>query len=90
MATVNAKPVARDALDHWAGVHREYSRVEEFIDWLHATHGVQLDWDYAKKGTPLSLTILLDQFFEVDRKRLEQQRRALLASISGGSEEEPE
>ena len=71
----------RDALDHWETVRRRHQAVLDFLSWLEGTHGLEFDWAHANPGTPISSSFLLDQFFEVDRQRLDDQRRALMDSI---------
>jgi len=56
------------------------SAVEEFLAWCENEHGLGFDYDHATSGTPLEIRQMLDSFFNVNRERLEQQRRVLLAS----------
>ena len=61
-------------MDKLAGLHEtgEYSHVETFFDWLH-TNGY-----YLYNPANFSETRLLHRYFDIDTKKLEQERRDML------------
>ena len=61
----------------WSRIHEHHASVLGFIEYLEQ-FGIGLDFEYAKEGTPLGLTKLVDMYFEVDRAQLEKERRELL------------
>ena len=63
---------------HWASIRERHNAIHEFITWLQKEHGIQLDWDYAEPGTLLDFKHLVDSFFKLDRKGLEEDRRAMM------------
>ena len=65
-------------LEHWARVGDRVVAVGEFLEWLQTKYGVVLDWTYASEGTPLDIGKLIDEYFDVDRAKLDRQRRKLL------------
>ena len=69
--------VKRDMLDHWVAVSDRYTAVEEFLVWCSATYSLDFDFVRADRGTP-RLRRLLDEFFEVDQRKLDQQRSELM------------
>lgn len=64
-------------IQHWSRISGHHADVLGFIEYLER-FGIKLDFDYAKKGTPIDLTKLVDMYFEVDRAQLEKERRELL------------
>lgn len=71
-----------DMLDRWAENLSERGAIESFMEWLSATHRVELaQWvEDSCCMQPLSskLSDLLNDFYGIDYWRLEAQRRALL------------
>ncbi len=65
-------------LEHWAAVVDKVTAVEEFISWLWTEKKIELDWSRAVPGTSLDQKKLIYEFFEVDAKKLDDERRALL------------
>lgn len=80
----------RSHLNHWEEVSDKHTAALEFIDWLQSEYGVSLDFDCARKGTPLDLRRLADEHFEVDRVGLERERRELLKQARRLSEDRRE
>lgn len=67
------------ALDKWAEISQERAAIEEFIDWAQA----------AGRGNfrfALSRADLLDQFYGINRKELEEARRAILEEAGRGKD----
>lgn len=77
MAKITSKN-PRKHLNHWAQVHPQYTLIEEFLTWAHDRYRLDFDFEHARYGTPLDVCKILDKFFKVDRKQLEEERRALL------------
>ena len=67
-------PSPHTMLDQWAHVADQYTSVIDFLDWIESEYGIRLDYDYVDKDkpAPLSHRELADQFFDVDRKKLEE------------------
>jgi zona occludens toxin (predicted ATPase) len=59
----------RDELDKWAEHAKEYGAIGVFLDWAEKEGYITLE------ETP---RLILNKYFGIDEKRLEQQRRALL------------
>ena len=70
------------ALSHWDAVCHGHEAVTSFLEWLYDRYWIELDYEHSKPGTPLDLRKLIDEFFEVDRRALEEDRRALLDAIN--------
>ena len=72
------QPTAGSELENWERVSERWMAVDEFLEWLCDVHGVCLAWATAEPGTPLNAATLFDEFFRVDRKKLDRERRELL------------
>jgi hypothetical protein len=75
----------RDMLDLWAARLSERRTIEEFLEWLSSKHGVHLgEWVTDNRMFPIAANPqdLLNEYHEIDYKRLEAQRRALLESLT--------
>jgi len=68
-------------LKHWAEVADQWQAIDGFLDHVATEYGLQLDFERANRGTPLELKVLIDTYLQVDRKRLDEERRVLLASL---------
>lgn len=73
----------RDQIENWAQVRDKHTAVLEFVSWLEGHYGIRLDYDGVspERPAPLQISKLVDEFFEVDQARLEQERRQLLDEI---------
>lgn len=65
-------------LGHWAGVQKQHAAVSESLEWCEKVYKLGFDFEAAYPGTPLDVRQLVDEFFEVNRAKLEDARRALL------------
>ena len=70
-------------LMHWEEVGDKNVACLEFLQWLEDEYRIRLDFDYCDPDNPapISHQALVDEFFEVDRKGIEKERRELLRSM---------
>jgi hypothetical protein len=76
--------------DKLAEVADQSQAIGEFIDWLSKEKGMHL-YRYLKGAvcpveTNLSIQSLLAEFFEIDLKRLEDEKRAMLTAMRAANE----
>ena len=69
------------ALKQWENVLARHTAITEFVEWLSVEYSLVLDYRYAKPGTPLAISRLIDEFLAVDRQQLEKERRELLEAM---------
>jgi len=67
-------------LARWAEVVDKVTAVEGFLEWLWREKGVELSWDRATEAAALDQKKLVYEYFEVDARLLDDERRALLAA----------
>lgn len=74
---------SRSAIEHWATVSEQHSSVMQFVEWLNSRYGIELDYSFCDEDNPapLELRRLADEFFEVDPKQLEAERRQLIRDM---------
>ena len=77
----------RDMLDRWAACVGERRAIEEFIEFIEGK-GVLLDY-HNSSAQARSLDSLLNEYHDIDAKRLDEQRRALLDSARQPAPEQP-
>jgi hypothetical protein len=68
----------RDELDHWAVNVEHRTIIENFLDWCDLK---RLELTSYHDGSNPRVQELLDCYHNIDRKRLEAQRRALVESL---------
>lgn len=68
-------------LRHWAEIGDQWEAINGFLSHVATEYGLQLDFAAANPNTPLELKVLIDEYLGVNRKLLDQERRALLASL---------
>lgn len=66
------------ALFKWGEVHETFESILSFLAFLEEEHGVELNFEYAKLGTPLEVKKLVAKFLDVDFQVLDEARRELL------------
>ena len=77
--------VGRDELDKWAASMDDRRTIEDFLDWLEEQRIEPCVWtEDAKWPRPLTegRAGLLNRYFQIDAKRLDDQRRGLLAEAT--------
>ena len=70
---------------HWGEVYKCYNSANNFIEWLAVEHNIHLDFLHTDRY--LSVPSLLDEFFEVDRIKLDDERRELLKNALNSKED---
>jgi hypothetical protein len=76
----------RDELDKWAAAIDDRCKLEDFLDWLGEQRIEPCQWtEKARWPMPMAegRVGLLNRYFGIDAKRLDEQRRALLAEAGG-------
>lgn len=83
-AVTSASSASRSMVDHFASVADRYEATESFLDWMTTEYGIRLDYDFCDKDKPAPLDVkkLLDEFFNIDRRQLEAERRQLLRGVN--------
>jgi acyl transferase domain-containing protein len=61
---------------HWASIRHKHEAVLEFMGYLHSK-GIELDFTNASNHTPMSVKVLVDDFFELNHYQLDKQRHWL-------------
>ena len=87
MSVKISAPVPTPALDKMLAVHDKSQVVGEFIEWLTGERGLSIctfipgsvEDQFAPAGLPIEE--LLAEFFEIDLKAVEQEKRAMLAAL---------
>jgi len=67
---------------NWRAVQEKHASVLNFLEWAEEKYGLAFDWQSAEDGTPLQIKSLVDKFYDVDRQVLDDERKALLASLN--------
>jgi hypothetical protein len=74
--------VTREMLDRWATTANDRRTIEDFLDWLEAQRIEPCQWSEGARW-PIPMVEgragLLNRYFEIDARRLDEERRALLA-----------
>lgn len=81
-----------DELDKWAEALPDRRKVEDFLDWLDEQRmevAVWADGDRWPRPVTESRDSLLNRYFEIDAKRLDDQRRALLKAHTAAAMADP-
>jgi hypothetical protein len=70
----------RKMVSHWSHVSGMYMRTAAFLAWIEREYDIRLDYSQCtpERRALLDCNKLLDEFFQVDRKLLEQGRREWL------------
>ncbi len=65
-------------LNRWAAARPHYLVIMDFLEWLNDNNLPFLIVDGEGKPTSCSVDELLDEYLDIDRAKLESERRALL------------
>ena len=71
----------RNHLAHWAEIGDSWEAISGFLDHIAQKYDLHLDFDRAKRGTPLEVRKLIDEYLDVNRPLLDKARRDVLDSI---------